>query len=76
MIQSMSRVAKCIDNGPMEKFWKILKRERYYGRCFSSREALVSIIEGYIAYYNDRRLQRNLGIMTPTEKHENYLHTV
>lgn len=25
MIQSMSRVAKCIDNGPMEGFWGILK---------------------------------------------------
>lgn len=26
MTQSMSRVAKCIDNGPMEGFWGILKR--------------------------------------------------
>ncbi len=73
MIQSMSRVAKCIDNGPMEGFWGILKRERYYGRRFSSREALVSMIEEYIEYYNGRRLQRNLGIMTPMEKHESYL---
>jgi len=30
MKQSMSRVAKCINNGPMEGFWGILKRERYY----------------------------------------------
>ena len=29
MTQSMSRVAHCIDNGPMEGFWGILKRERY-----------------------------------------------
>lgn len=42
----MSRVAKYIDNEPMERFWGILKRERYYGKCFSSREALVSMIEG------------------------------
>lgn len=73
MIQSMSRVAKCIDNGLMEGVWGILKRERYYGRRFTSREMLVTMIEGYIAYYNDRRLQRNLGVMTPTEKHESYL---
>ena len=32
MTQSMSRVAKCIDNGLMEEFWGILKRERYFGR--------------------------------------------
>lgn len=73
MIQSMSRVAKCIDNGPMEGFWGILKRERYYGRRFTSRETLVSMIEEYIAYYKGRRLQRNLGVMTPMEKHESYL---
>lgn len=30
MKQSMSRVAHCIDNGPMEGFWGILKREMYY----------------------------------------------
>lgn len=28
MTQSMSRVGKCIDNGPMEGFWGIFKRER------------------------------------------------
>ena len=45
MKQSMSRVAKCINNGPMEGFWGILKRERYYGRRFTSREELVNMIE-------------------------------
>ena len=32
MTQSMSRIARCIDNGPMEGFWGIIKRERYYGK--------------------------------------------
>ena len=71
--ESMSRVAKCIDNGPMEGFWGILKRERYYGRRFTSREELVSMIENYITYYNNRRVQRNLGVLTPMEKHYSYL---
>ena len=73
MTQSMSRVAKCIDNGPMEGFWGILKRERYYGHRFSDREALVRMIKDYIHYYNTRRLQRNLGVLTPMEKHNQYL---
>lgn len=73
MTQSMSRVAKCIDNGPMEGFWGILKRERYYGKRFTSRESVVKMIEKYIEYYNNRRLQRNLGVLTPMEKHELYL---
>ena len=69
MTQSMSRVAHCIDNGPMEGFWGILKRERYYGRRFTSREELVEMIEAYILYYNTQRVQRNLDILTPMEKH-------
>ena len=73
MTQSMSRVAKCIDNGPMEGFWGILKRERYYGKKFKDKDSLVSMIEEYIEYYNNRRLQRNLGVLTPMEKHNNYL---
>lgn len=72
MTQSMSRVAKCIDNGPMEGFWGILKRERYYGKRFTSREELVAMIDTYITYYNNRRLQRNLGVLTPMEKHMSY----
>ena len=71
--QSMSRVGKCIDNGPMEGFWGVLKRECYYGRRFTDRESLVKMIEDYIEYYNTRRLQRNLGILTPMEKYEQYL---
>ncbi len=73
MIQSMSRVAHCIDNGPMEGFWGILKRERYYGRRFTNKNELVQMIQHYIHYYNTRRVQRNLGVLTPMEKHELYL---
>lgn len=75
MTQSMSRVAKCIDNGPMEGFWGIIKRERYYGKRFTDRKTLVKMIEKYIDYYNNKRLQRNLGVLTPMEKHEIYLQT-
>lgn len=69
MTQSMSRVAHCIDNGPMEGFWGILKRERYYGRRFTSKQELVLMIQRYIQYYNTQRVQRNLGVLTPFEKH-------
>ncbi|MBP1920993.1 IS3 family transposase [Youngiibacter multivorans] len=72
MTQSMSRVGRCIDNGPMEGFWGILKRERYYGKRFTSRESLVQMIEDYIVYYNTKRLQRNLGVLAPLMKYELY----
>ena len=72
MTQSMSRVAHCIDNGPMEGFWGILKRECYYGRRFTSKRELIQMIQSYIHYYNTQRVQRNLGVLTPFEKYDLY----
>ena len=72
MKQSMSRVAHCLDNGPMEGFWGIMKREMYYGRRFTSKDELIEAIEAYIEYYNTERIQRKLNLMTPEEYHELY----
>lgn len=65
MIQSMSRVGRCLDNAPMEGWWGILKSEMYYLKKFTSREALVSAIEDYIHFYNTRRYQKRLNCMAP-----------
>lgn len=73
MKQSMSRVAHCIDNGPMEGFWGTLKREKYYRRQFTSRQSLVSMIENYIHYYNNGRYQRCLKSKTPLQVHQQLL---
>ena len=67
MIQSMSRVGRCLDNAPMEGWWGILKSEMYYLKKFTSREMLVSAIENYIHFYNTRRYQKRLNCMTPCE---------
>ena len=40
---------------------------------FTSRESLIKMIEEYIVYYNNKRLQRKLGVVTPMEKYTNYL---
>ena len=69
MRQSMSRVGRCIENGPMEGFWGILKSEMYYLKKFTSREELVSAIERYLDFYNNRRYQLRLKCMTPMEFH-------
>ncbi len=65
MIQSMSRVGKCIDNGPMEGFWGTLKSEAFYGIHFKDEEELKRKLEEYIFFYNNQRLQANLKGMTP-----------
>ena len=67
MIQSMSRVGKCIDNGPMEAFWGTLKSEMFYGVKFKNLDELMFKIENYIFFYNNFRIQSNLKGMTPNE---------
>lgn len=65
--QSMSRVSRCIDNGPMEGFWGIIKSEMYYLEKFHTFEELKIAIDEYINFYNMRRLQKNLKGLTPIE---------
>lgn len=67
MIQSMSRVSRCIDNGPMEAFWGMLKSEMYYLKVFVSYEELKQAVIAYIESYNSRRYQKRLNCMTPLE---------
>ena len=45
MTQSMSRVGKCIDTGPMEGFWGIFKCEKYYLHKYNSYEDLSNSID-------------------------------
>ncbi|NQF16185.1 IS3 family transposase [Brevibacillus sp. HB1.3] len=67
MTQSMSRVARCIDNGPMESFWGMLKSEMYYLQKFNTYEVLEGAITEHIVYYNNYRYQKRLNRMTPLE---------
>ncbi|QTL98828.1 DDE-type integrase/transposase/recombinase [Iocasia frigidifontis] len=53
MTQSMSRVGKCIDNGPMEGFFGLLKTEMFYGKKFKSLEELTEKIVEYIEFYKE-----------------------
>lgn len=70
MTQSMSRAGHCIDNGPIEGFWGILKSEMYYLHKFDDYDTLESAVKKYIDYYNSKRYQRRLQCMSPLEFHE------
>lgn len=65
--QSMSRVGRCIDNGPTEGFWGIIKSEMYYLHKFHSFNELKTSIDSYIYFYNNERLQERFNDMTPIE---------
>ena len=70
MTQSMSRVGRCIDNGPMEAFWGTLKAEMYYLHRFHDYDSLKTEIEKYITFYNSNRYQAKLGGLAPLEFRE------
>lgn len=67
MTQSMSRVGKCIDNGPMEAFWGMLKCEKYYLHNYHTYEEISKAIDEYINFYNTERLQKRLNGLSPME---------
>jgi putative transposase len=64
---SMSRVGRCIDNGPMESFWGTLKCEKYYLHTYQTFDELEKAIDDYIYFYNYERLQKRLNGLTPME---------
>ena len=63
--QSMSRVGKCIDNGPMENFWGIIKEEMYRLKTYTNFEALEEDIKQYIRFYNTQRVTLKMGLEIP-----------
>lgn len=67
MTQSMSRVGKCIDNGPMESFWGTLKCEKYYLHKYETFEELFNAVNQYIHFYNYDRYQKRLNGLSPME---------
>lgn len=67
MKQSMSRVGCCIDNGPTEGFWGIIKSEMYYISEFVNAEELRRAIKNYIDYYNNGRYQERFNNLAPME---------
>lgn len=65
--QSMSRKGNCFDNAAMESFFGTLKEEFFRLKNFSSVEELESGLEGYIRYYNHKRIKLGLGGMSPIQ---------
>lgn len=67
MVHSMSRVGRCIDNGPIEAFWGTLKVEKYYLNKYDTYEALEAAIDTYISFYHNERYQERLNGLSPLE---------
>ena len=66
MTQSMSRVGRCIDNGPIEAFWgpSNVKSIIYISTI---RLKNLQAMDEYIQFYNHDRLQKRLNGLSPIE---------
>ncbi len=65
---SMSRVAQCWDNAPVESFFASLKRELVHDERYATHgEARASIFEYVETFYNRVRRHSALGYVSPAE---------
>lgn len=65
MRQSISRVGHCIDNGPTEGFWGIIKAEMYQMYEITDESSLRFAIKDYIRFYSEERPQDRYCCKTP-----------
>lgn len=67
-IQSMARKGTPIDNSPMESFFGTLKSELLYNPLIDTKNCdMIEEIKNYIDYYNNKRIQKSLGYLTPIQ---------
>lgn len=65
--KSMSRVSRCLDNQPIERFWGTLKAESYYLEKYDTYDSLLRSVRAYIYYYNNFRYTERLNGLSPNE---------
>jgi transposase InsO family protein len=76
IIQSMSQVGVCYDNVLVESFFSHLKTEAIYSQDFNAtNEQIIEIVEEYIYYYNNERIQLKLNKLPPAKFREQFATT-
>lgn len=73
MEQSMSRVGRCIDNGPIEGFWGIIKSEMFRMYEITDEASIRFAIMDYMRFYSEERPQDRYHCKTPLEVREEAL---
>ena len=65
--QSMSRKGNCLDNAAMESFFGRMKTECFHGKLFTGIDKLEKVINDYVRYYNEERIQLKLKGLSPIQ---------
>lgn len=69
VVRSMSRKGCSPDNAAMEGFYGRLKNEFFYHRGWTgiTMDEFISLLNGYLCYYNESRLKESLSWMSPNQ---------
>ena len=68
ILASMGSTGDSFDNALMENFWSTLKIELVYRTSWRTRDEAENAIFAYIdGWYNTRRIQKDLGYLSPAE---------
>lgn len=71
IVQSMGHKGVCFDNVLIESFFSHLKTEAFYSQDFTAtNEQIIEIVEEYIYYYNNERIQLKLNSLPPVKYRE------
>lgn len=65
--KNMSRVSRCLDNQPIERFWGTFKEEKFYRESYSDFNQVKYSVSCYIRYYNNCRYAESLNELSPNE---------
>ena len=66
---SMSRRGNCYDNAMAENFFSIIKTECIYRHHPSTYQEAKALIDNYIYFYNNQRIQLKTGVAPLTLRH-------
>ena len=67
--RSMSQKGCSPDNAACEGFFGRIKNEMFYNRSWSgvSIDEFIDILDGYLHWYNEKRIKISLGAMSPLQ---------
>lgn len=73
LVRSMSKKGCSPDNSACEGVFGRLKNEMFYNRDWSdvSIDEFISILNNYLIWYNEERIKKSLGYMSPMEYRRN-----
>ncbi len=70
---SMDGKGRALDNILIERFWRSVKYEDVYLKCYDTVPALFTGLTHYFTFYNQERPHQSLGYRTPAEVYRSEL---